>query len=97
MSIFNNVKPTKKNPELELLIKLKYGEPKLTSEFLESLPEAVIREASRLVTTRYAQLRTPDVITQRQVLSIMYRQPSNQKQAIQAVEDALYNYHLLFP
>jgi len=98
MSIFNNVKPAKKNPELELYIKLKYGEPQLTLEYLETLPDAVVREAYRLSDT--AGNRTfgshPDVNTQKQVLNIMYRQPANKELAIQAVMDALYNYHLLF-
>lgn len=93
MSIFDNVKSIKRNPQLELLIRLKYGEPNLTLEFLESLPEAVVREAARIASPAY--LRNPDIDTQRQVLNIMYRQAANKITAIKAVEEALYNYHLL--
>lgn len=93
MSIFDNVKPAKKNPQLLLLIRLKYGEPKLTLEFLDTLPEAVIMEAYRIAG---GERRPYDVGTFRHVLNIMYRQPANKELAINSVTDALYNYHLLF-
>lgn len=79
--------------EIELLIKLKYGDPVHTKEYLDRLPDAVIRTAFIHLINRAWQ---PKLYHQRLILGINLQKPMfEQRRAKEAIHKALVEYHLL--
>jgi hypothetical protein len=97
MSIFNNVRGKLYSKETELFVLFKYGEPNHTDEYFEKIPNAVIlsalEKASPAFCRRPPHNSTTDI--ERQVLSIMLRQPINQSKARRALIDSLVEFHML--
>ena len=93
MSIFDNIRnKPQSSTEIDLLIKLKYGDPTPTDEYFEKLPEVVIRRASQSMSPNHRRyLLETDI----QVLGIMLMQPANKEKALQAIHTALVEYHTL--
>jgi hypothetical protein len=93
MSIFHYIKKTPKTEEIDLLIKLKYGEPTHTDEYLNSLPDSVVDTVYDLLSNPSAYRRTVD--QKKVVLSIHLRQPVNKPKAEKAIHESLVVYHSL--
>ena len=78
--------------EIELLIKLKYGDPNPTNEYFDRLPDDVIRTA---FTHLINQAWRPKLYQQRLILGISLRKPASEQKTKEAIMKALVEYHLL--
>jgi hypothetical protein len=86
MTIFNNVKKFTINEEVKTLIKLKYGEQKLTIEYIEKLPSIV-------VFTAYKSLCNGNPFTTPSAEGLL--RFYNEEKALKAISEALEEYHSL--
>ncbi len=94
MSIFHYIKKTPKTEEIELLVKLKYGQPKPTEEYLNSLPSSVLDTAYKELGER-SFMNPPNDAQKKQVLGIYMRQPTHKKKAEDLILASLVLYHSL--
>jgi hypothetical protein len=94
MSIFDNVKNPPISKEIEMLIKLKYGEPNASDEYLDRLPFPVISSAYYKCLMIGVMPENP-ASQQRSILGIMLRRPVFEDAAKAAIHKALIEYHIL--
>jgi len=93
MSIFDNVRTSKIDAGMNLMLALRYGEPNHSNEYFARLPEVVIRTAYKKLHSGYNP--NTDQAMKIQVLRIYLRQPINKPRAVKAITDALIEYHTL--
>lgn len=94
MSIFDNVKNPPVSKEIEVLIKLKYGEPNSSDEYLDRLPFAVISSAYYMCLQIPSMPENP-ISQQRLILSTMLVDHRHEARAKAAIHKALIEYHIL--
>lgn len=93
MSIFHYIKKTPKSEEIELLLKLKYGEIN-HGEYLDKIPESVVETAYNEIGEKMFQPK-PTLEQKKQIISIHLRQPANRPTVEKLLHDSLVVYHML--
>jgi hypothetical protein len=92
MSIFHYIKKTPKTTEIDLLLKLKYGEIN-HGEFLDKIPASVIETVYNEIGEKIGL--NPTLEQKKQLISIYLRQPANRATAEKLLHDSLVVYHML--
>ena len=92
MSIFDNIKKPPKSKEIDLLIKLKYGEPSHTNEYLDTLPAVVIERAYKKINymTTYHTTNRKDALKLE-----LQRNYTGRRITLEAIHESLVEYHTL--
>lgn len=100
MSIFHYIKKTPKTEEINLLIRLKYGKPNFTFEYIDSLPDSVIDAAYTLLRPQQIggyqfATREASIDHKKQVISVALQHPNNTLEAEKVIHESLVVYHSL--
>ncbi len=89
MTLFAKFKP-KPNPELELMLAIKYGPPAATKEYTDRLPLSVVKFACAELYEMDNLDRSPEEVL-RDNLRVILQRPAN----LERMASILFSYHSL--